>query len=142
MRKLRLLLIGAVAALLFGLSLFPSHGQSLSHRVAGLSITEDVSAQQEPKVGADRASSIALLKLLEFSPDLKGLVVTSTYHSPAFLSATDESGRLVLNFRAARDVWVIQFRAPSQDSWANIRALVTINAQSGIVESASLAKWN
>ena|ERR1700730_3136459 len=142
MRNLRLLLLGACAVLLLGLSLLPSHGQSLSHRVADLSIVEEVSDQSPPKVGADQASSIALRKLLEFSPDLHGLVVKAAYHSPAFRSATGASGRLVINFTAARDVWVVQFEAPSQANWANVRALVTINAQSGVVESASLGEWN
>ncbi|MEA2633407.1 MAG: hypothetical protein QOH92_174, partial [Chloroflexota bacterium] len=42
----------------------------------------------------------------------------------------------------ASDVWVIQFAAPGQANWANVKGLVTINAQTGVVESASLGEWN
>lgn len=142
MRNLRLLLLGVSAVLLFGLSLFSSHSQSVSHRIAALSIVEDASAQSPPRVGADEASSIALRKLLGFSPGLQKLVVKSAYHSPAFRSAIDDTGRLVVKFTAATDVWVIQFEAPSQNNWAHIKGLVTINAQTGVVESASLGEWN
>lgn len=115
-------------------------GTPSTSQIAGLSLTQGTSKEQPAKISAKQARTAAEAKLLKFPVRLKGLVAISTNHSSALLGVTD--GHATENFSGAINAWVIEFDAPSQNDWTTVRGFVVVNAQTGVIESASLAESN
>ncbi len=111
---------------------------TLSHRIGDVTLEERVSPETSPPVSQERAATIATRKMTELNSNLAGYQVTSIYHAPALLRATDESGKQVSTFSPAIDAWVIQLGAPAQAGYARVAGLVVIDAKTGDVKTASL----
>jgi len=111
---------------------------TVSHRVGVVTLEERQTAETHPAVSQEQAAAVATRKMTELNSSLTGYQVTSIYHAPALLRATDESGKQVSTFSPAIDAWVIQLGAPAQAEYARIVGLVVIDATTGDVKTASL----
>jgi len=111
---------------------------TLSHRVGDVTLEERVSPETPPVVSQERAAARAIRKMTELNSGVTGYQVTSIYHAPALLRATDESGKQVSTFSPAIDAWVIQLGAPAQAGYTRIAGLVVIDAKTGDVKTVSL----
>ncbi len=110
----------------------------VSHRVGDVTLEEREAAETHPPVSQEQAAAVATRKLTELNSSLTGYQVTSIYHAPALLRATDESGRQVSTFSPPIDAWVIQLGAPAQAGYTRIAGLVVIDAKTGDAKTASL----
>jgi hypothetical protein len=111
---------------------------TVSHRVGDVTLEERQTAETHPPVSQEEAAAVATRKLTQLNSSLTGYQVTSIYHAPALLRATDESGKQVSTFSPAIDAWVIQLGAPAQAEYTRIVGLVVIDARTGDVKTASL----
>lgn len=111
---------------------------TISHRVGEVTLEERQAAETPPSVARDQATAVALQTMGGLNSGLTRYEVTSIYHAPALLRATDESGNQIATFSPAIDAWVIQLGAPAQGGYTHIVGLVVLDAKNGEVKTASL----
>jgi hypothetical protein len=138
--------IAGVALLFFvaaGLNSNPGPSAHLiSRQIAGLRLVEDVSAAEAPAqtpVSATQAVAAGAAQLHQLVPAVTRLQFGSPKQGFGIVSAADETGNQVLQLSSPIDAWVIQVTAPDQGTMHHIHGYVVVNAQTGVVQAASLA---
>jgi hypothetical protein len=105
-------------------------------------LVESAVAAEQPQVSQAAAADAALQKLTELNGSVYGLALFQEHFSNELTAIKNEDGDLVYTTTEAQDSWVIEYTAPSQNGFKNVKGLVVVDATSGEVVSAQLLQWN
>ena len=95
--------------------------------------------------GETDATTTALAKLNELRPEVRRWTVQSAVLNTSLTEAEDATGRIRAVFSDMDEQpqgWVLQFSAPGQGGYSMISALVVVDATTGEVISADIARFN
>jgi hypothetical protein len=137
--------LAAVASIaIFGaiLAFAALEGGRTEFRLDQFTLVESAVAAEQPQVSQAVAADATLQKLTELNGSVHGLALSQQHFSSKLTAIKDEDGNLVYTTTEAQDSWVIQYTAPAQNGFKNMKGLVVVDATTGDVDSAQLLQWN
>jgi hypothetical protein len=141
-RRMLLVLSAIAAATLFAVMAAVSVlNREYETRLGGITIVERASAARPERTEVE-ATEAAFAKLRELEPALAGLSVAASRHSGQLLRAEDSEGRHIISQTNPINAWVLEFTGPTQGMYADITALVVVDAITGEVEAAQILQSN
>jgi len=111
-----------------------------SFQLGSITVTESLLSISRPIVERDAAVAAGLEKLGDVNPAVQGLSLANAHFAPGVRRASSADGQMLFTTTDPLDAWVLDFVAPAQNSYSIVRALVIVDARTGVVSSAQLGQ--
>jgi len=111
-------------------------------RLDEFSLSAAPGAAGAPAMNQGAAARIALKSLTELNGSVRGLVLVEVHFAHNLSEIRNAAGSLSFSSTDAADCWVFVYVAPPQNGFKNVKALVVVDAGTGIVSSAQILQSN
>ena len=111
-----------------------------SFQLGSITVTESLPSLSRPILERDAAVAAGLDKLGDVDPMVQGLSLANAHFAPGVRRASSADGQMFFATTDPLDAWVLDFVAPAQNGYSIVRALVIVDARTGVVSSAQLGQ--